>query len=40
MQLLPDGMLAAGTPARIVREVSGSAKEWVEPGAMRGICER
>jgi len=27
---VPDGMLAVGTPARIAREVSGSAKEWVD----------
>jgi carbonic anhydrase/acetyltransferase-like protein (isoleucine patch superfamily) len=27
---IPDGMLAVGTPARVVREVSGTAKEWVD----------
>jgi carbonic anhydrase/acetyltransferase-like protein (isoleucine patch superfamily) len=27
---IPDGMLAAGVPARIVGEVSGGAKQWVD----------
>jgi carbonic anhydrase/acetyltransferase-like protein (isoleucine patch superfamily) len=26
---IPDGMLAAGVPARVVREVSGGAAQWV-----------
>src|SRR5260370_7144890 len=28
--VIPDGMLAAGVPARVVREVSGGAKQWVQ----------
>jgi carbonic anhydrase/acetyltransferase-like protein (isoleucine patch superfamily) len=27
---IPDRMLAVGTPARIAREVSGAAREWVD----------
>lgn len=27
---IPDGMLAVGVPARVVGEVTGGAKEWVE----------
>src|SRR5580693_8979766 len=34
--IIPDGMLAAGVPARVVREVSGGAKQWVEIG--RASC--
>jgi carbonic anhydrase/acetyltransferase-like protein (isoleucine patch superfamily) len=39
---VPDGMLAVGTPARIAREVSGSAKEWVDtnPEIYRALARR
>jgi carbonic anhydrase/acetyltransferase-like protein (isoleucine patch superfamily) len=39
---VPDGMLAVGTPARITREVSGSAKEWVDtnPEIYRELARR
>jgi carbonic anhydrase/acetyltransferase-like protein (isoleucine patch superfamily) len=39
---VPDGMLAVGTPARIVGEVSGSAKLWVDsnPEAYRSLARR
>jgi carbonic anhydrase/acetyltransferase-like protein (isoleucine patch superfamily) len=39
---IPDGMLAAGVPARIIREVSGGAKQWVEtnPSAYRELARR
>jgi carbonic anhydrase/acetyltransferase-like protein (isoleucine patch superfamily) len=39
---VPDGMLAVGTPARITREVSGSAKEWVDtnPEIYRQLARR
>jgi len=39
---VPDGMLAVGTPARITREVSGSAKEWVDtnPDIYRQLARR
>jgi carbonic anhydrase/acetyltransferase-like protein (isoleucine patch superfamily) len=39
---VPDGMLAVGTPARIAREVSGSAKEWVDtnPEIYRELARR
>jgi len=40
--LIPDGMLAAGVPARVVREVSGGAKQWVEtnPAIYRDLARR
>ena len=40
--IVPDGMLAAGVPAQIVREVSGRAAEWVEtnPAAYRELARR
>ncbi len=40
--VIPDGMLAAGVPARVVREVSGEAKQWVEtnPAIYRGLARR
>jgi carbonic anhydrase/acetyltransferase-like protein (isoleucine patch superfamily) len=40
--IIPDGMLAAGVPARVVREVSGGAKEWVEinPAFYRELARR
>jgi carbonic anhydrase/acetyltransferase-like protein (isoleucine patch superfamily) len=39
---IPDGMLVVGTPARIAREVSGSAKEWVDsnPAIYRELARR
>ena len=40
--VIPDGMLAAGVPARVVREVSGGAKLWVEtnPAVYRDLARR
>jgi carbonic anhydrase/acetyltransferase-like protein (isoleucine patch superfamily) len=40
--VIPDGMLAAGVPARVVREVSGGAKQWVEtnPEIYRDLARR
>jgi len=40
--IIGDGMLAAGVPARIVGEVSGGAKQWVEtnPGLYRELARR
>ena len=39
---VPAGMLAAGTPARVLREVSGSAKGWVDgnPQIYRDLARR
>jgi carbonic anhydrase/acetyltransferase-like protein (isoleucine patch superfamily) len=39
---IPDGMLAAGVPARILREVAGGARHWVEtnPEAYRDLARR
>jgi len=39
---IPDGMLAAGVPARVIREVSGGAKRWVQanPGVYRDLARR
>ncbi len=39
---IPDGTLAVGTPARITREVSGSAMEWVDtnPAIYRELARR
>ena len=39
---VPAGMLVAGTPARIAREVSGSAKIWVDgnPEIYRALARR
>jgi carbonic anhydrase/acetyltransferase-like protein (isoleucine patch superfamily) len=39
---IPDGMLAAGVPARLVGEVSGGAKQWVEtnPAIYRDLARR
>jgi carbonic anhydrase/acetyltransferase-like protein (isoleucine patch superfamily) len=39
---VPPGMLAVGTPARVVREVTGSAKEWVDtnPEVYRQLARR
>ncbi|MGH3150435.1 MAG: gamma carbonic anhydrase family protein [Streptosporangiaceae bacterium] len=40
--VIPDGMLAAGVPARVLREVTGGAKQWVEgnPGFYRELARR
>jgi carbonic anhydrase/acetyltransferase-like protein (isoleucine patch superfamily) len=39
---VPPGMLAVGTPAKVVREVSGTAKEWVDsnPEVYRALARR
>jgi carbonic anhydrase/acetyltransferase-like protein (isoleucine patch superfamily) len=39
---IPAGMMAVGTPARIVREVSGGAKDWVDgnPETYRALARR
>jgi carbonic anhydrase/acetyltransferase-like protein (isoleucine patch superfamily) len=39
---IPDGMLAAGVPARILGEVTGGARHWVEtnPQAYRDLARR
>jgi carbonic anhydrase/acetyltransferase-like protein (isoleucine patch superfamily) len=39
---IPGGMLAAGVPAKVVREVSGGAWEWVEtnPEIYRALARR
>ncbi len=39
---IPDGMLAAGVPARVIREVSGGAKQWVQanPAIYRDLARR
>jgi carbonic anhydrase/acetyltransferase-like protein (isoleucine patch superfamily) len=40
--IIPPGMLAVGTPARVARAVSGSAKEWVDtnPQVYRELARR
>ena len=40
--VIPDGMLAAGVPARIVGELTPGAKQWVKtnPGAYRDLARR
>jgi carbonic anhydrase/acetyltransferase-like protein (isoleucine patch superfamily) len=40
--IVPDGMLAAGVPARVVREVTGRARQWVEtnPSVYRELARR
>jgi carbonic anhydrase/acetyltransferase-like protein (isoleucine patch superfamily) len=40
--VIPDGMLAAGVPAKVIREVSGGAKHWVEtnPEIYRDLARR
>ena len=40
--IIADGMLAAGVPARVVREVTGGAKQWVEtnPAIYRELARR
>jgi carbonic anhydrase/acetyltransferase-like protein (isoleucine patch superfamily) len=39
---VPPGMLAVGTPARVVRELTGTAKEWVDanPEVYRQLARR
>jgi carbonic anhydrase/acetyltransferase-like protein (isoleucine patch superfamily) len=39
---IPAGMLAAGVPAQIVREISGGARQWVEtnPETYRELARR
>jgi carbonic anhydrase/acetyltransferase-like protein (isoleucine patch superfamily) len=39
---IPDGMLAVGTPAKVVGEVSGGALQWVEqnPALYRELARR
>jgi carbonic anhydrase/acetyltransferase-like protein (isoleucine patch superfamily) len=39
---IPDGMLAVGVPARVVGEISGGAKQWVEtnPEIYRALARR
>jgi carbonic anhydrase/acetyltransferase-like protein (isoleucine patch superfamily) len=40
--IVPAGMLAVGTPARVTREVSGGAREWVDtnPEIYRKLARR
>ena len=40
--VIPDGMLAAGVPAKVIREVAGGAKHWVEtnPEIYRDLARR
>jgi len=40
--VIADGMLAVGTPARVAREVTGGAKEWVDtnPEIYRELARR
>ena len=40
--IIPAGMLAVGTPARVTREVSGGAREWVDtnPEIYRQLARR
>lgn len=39
---IPDGMLAAGVPARVIGEVTGGAKHWVDtnPAVYRELARR
>ena len=39
---IPDDMLAAGVPARVIGEVTGGARQWVEtnPGIYRDLARR
>ena len=39
---IPDGMLAAGVPARVIGEVTAGGKQWVEmnPGLYRDLARR
>ena len=40
--IVPDGTLVAGVPARVVRELTGQARSWVEtnPSAYRELARR
>jgi carbonic anhydrase/acetyltransferase-like protein (isoleucine patch superfamily) len=40
--IIPDDMLAAGVPARILREVAGGAKQWVQtnPSLYQDLARR
>jgi len=40
--VIPDGMIAVGVPARVIGEVTGRAKEWVDtnPGLYRELARR
>ena len=40
--VIPDGMLAAGVPAKVIREVTGGAKHWVDtnPEIYRDLARR
>jgi len=40
--IIGDGLLAAGVPARVIREVAEGAKQWVEsnPGIYRELARR
>jgi len=40
--IIPDGMLAVGVPARIVAEVTGGARQWVQtnPDLYRDLARR
>jgi carbonic anhydrase/acetyltransferase-like protein (isoleucine patch superfamily) len=40
--VIPDGMLAAGVPAKVIREVTGGARHWVEtnPAVYRDLARR
>ena len=40
--VVPDGMIAVGVPARVVGEVTGRAKEWVDtnPAVYRELAQR
>ena len=39
---IPDGMLAAGVPAKVIGEISGGARQWVEtnPEVYRALARR
>jgi carbonic anhydrase/acetyltransferase-like protein (isoleucine patch superfamily) len=40
--MIPDDMVAAGVPAKIIREVAGNAKRWVQanPQTYRDLAQR
>jgi carbonic anhydrase/acetyltransferase-like protein (isoleucine patch superfamily) len=40
--VIPDGMLAVGVPAKVVGEVTGQAKQWVDtnPAVYRDLARR
>jgi carbonic anhydrase/acetyltransferase-like protein (isoleucine patch superfamily) len=41
-QVIPDGLIAVGVPARVAGEVTGRAKEWVDtnPAVYRELARR